>query len=271
MIDHIMSEYKAVILDLDGTVVKPEPEAMPSDEVVAAVQEAKDQGKKVSLATGRPLWMAQKIIERLGIIEYCVVNGGSELHDAEGKRPPIIEPLDPRSQDKAIRLIQSMGLPVYDSDNQYGGKPIHPVLNEPVPSNSKLFVSAIDALTAEKLARQLKQKVKQVAPHISTSWSKGSVVDVHITSSSATKAEAVATLIDVLDVHPSQVVGVGDNHNDRPMFSEVGLSVAMGNAPDEVKAAADVVAPPLEEDGVAWVIRNFVLREAGVRVESVRL
>jgi len=44
------------------------------------------------------------------------------------------------------------------------------------------------------------------------------------------------------------------------MFEIAGMAVAMGNAPEEVKAAANLVAPSNDEGGVAWVLRELVLR-----------
>ena len=48
------------------------------------------------------------------------------------------------------------------------------------------------------------------------------------------------------------------------MFEIAGMAVAMSNAPEEVKAAADLVAQSNDEDGVAWVLRVLVLRHVSV-------
>jgi hydroxymethylpyrimidine pyrophosphatase-like HAD family hydrolase len=52
---------------------------------------------------------------------------------------------------------------------------------------------------------------------------------------------------------------VGDWLNDISMLKEAGLGVAMGQAPDEVKAAADHVTASIDEDGLAEAIRKFIL------------
>jgi hydroxymethylpyrimidine pyrophosphatase-like HAD family hydrolase len=54
-------------------------------------------------------------------------------------------------------------------------------------------------------------------------------------------------------------MAVGDQDNDVSMIAWAGLGVAMGDASPAAKAAADVIAPPLEEDGVAWAIERYVL------------
>ena len=60
-----------------------------------------------------------------------------------------------------------------------------------------------------------------------------------------------------------QVMAIGDQGNDLTMLDWAGLGVAMGNGSDEVKAVADWVAPPIDEDGVAVAIERFVLSGAG--------
>ena len=54
-------------------------------------------------------------------------------------------------------------------------------------------------------------------------------------------------------------IAVGDWENDISMLKEAGLGVAMGQAPDEVRAAADRVTGTIDEDGLAQAIRKFIL------------
>ena len=60
-------------------------------------------------------------------------------------------------------------------------------------------------------------------------------------------------------MNPSNIVAVGDSYNDLPMLEACGLSVAMGNAPPEVKSIADFVVPSVENDGLAVAINDHVL------------
>lgn len=55
------------------------------------------------------------------------------------------------------------------------------------------------------------------------------------------------------------MIGVGDGYNDYPMLEACGLKVAMGNAVDELKVIADIVAPSIEQDGLAKVIEDYYL------------
>jgi len=75
------------------------------------------------------------------------------------------------------------------------------------------------------------------------------------------KVNALKTIAADLGIAPEEIVAIGDNHNDIGMIRFAGLGVAMGNAHDEVKAAADYVTSSNTEEGVAAVIEKL-LRKA---------
>jgi hydroxymethylpyrimidine pyrophosphatase-like HAD family hydrolase len=58
-------------------------------------------------------------------------------------------------------------------------------------------------------------------------------------------------------------MAIGDQDNDLPMLQWAGLGLAMGNAPGSVQQMADAIIPSVEEDGVAWAIREYILDTEG--------
>jgi len=78
-------------------------------------------------------------------------------------------------------------------------------------------------------------------------------------SALASKGAALAWLCHEWNIAPESVLAIGDSEADLEMFACAGLSVAMGNAPLIVQAAADAIAPSNDENGVAWAIERFVL------------
>lgn len=54
-----------------------------------------------------------------------------------------------------------------------------------------------------------------------------------------------------------QVMAIGDQENDLTMLTWAGIGVAMGNAPEHVKQAADYVTKSNVEDGVAWALEKL--------------
>ena len=57
-----------------------------------------------------------------------------------------------------------------------------------------------------------------------------------------------------------KLIAFGDGYNDIPMLQFAGLGVAMGNAKEEIKNAADMVAPSNNDDGVVNVLESLILR-----------
>jgi Cof subfamily protein (haloacid dehalogenase superfamily) len=73
-----------------------------------------------------------------------------------------------------------------------------------------------------------------------------------------TKSEALGLLCKLWGIDPSCTLAFGDADNDVDMLSFAGLGIAVGGMTDEVRAAADVVVPPVNEDGVASFIRGLI-------------
>ncbi|MFT9297830.1 MAG: HAD hydrolase family protein, partial [Gluconobacter sp.] len=80
-----------------------------------------------------------------------------------------------------------------------------------------------------------------------------------ITPALANKGEAVRELALAHGVAPHEVACLGDAHNDLPMFAVAGLGIAMGQAEDDVRAAAQVLTDTNERDGWAKAIERYIL------------
>jgi hypothetical protein len=83
-----------------------------------------------------------------------------------------------------------------------------------------------------------------------------------VTSAKANKGEVVRTLARLLKISPDEIATIGDQPNDTLMFAVSGLSIAMGNASDEVKAKASAVTASNEDEGFAKAVEKYVLPKA---------
>lgn len=72
------------------------------------------------------------------------------------------------------------------------------------------------------------------------------------------KASGLTKLMERWGIDPSEAVAFGDSHNDLAMLELVGMSYAMENAPQDIKDAADCIAPPCTEDGVLQVLEELL-------------
>lgn len=81
-----------------------------------------------------------------------------------------------------------------------------------------------------------------------------------ITARGADKGTALKTVAAHLGISAEETMAFGDGGNDKSILQAAGTGIAMGNAPDDVKAAADYVTASVDDDGVAKAIRKFLLR-----------
>jgi hypothetical protein len=248
-------KYKLLLLDVDGTTVASKGAALPSDRVSKAIIEA-SKHIQVALATGRPLDLAQPVINKLRLTGLGVFNGGAEIIDMGTGKVLASQKLDIPTLQELVRLAIPFGYSISTAEDQYGRSLSTP--KDVTAPAAKLLIEAVKTADAIGILEQL-NGVPLAEAHPTTSWDDGDVVDIHVTHQYATKRHGAEQLIELLGLHKEQVIAVGDGHNDMPLLEAAGLKVAMGNAPDEVKQLADYVAPSLADDGVADVIEKFIL------------
>ncbi|MBS1661937.1 MAG: HAD family phosphatase, partial [Bacteroidetes bacterium] len=80
---------------------------------------------------------------------------------------------------------------------------------------------------------------------------------LEVMDSRGSKSNAVKFISERLGLKPSEIIAMGDNYNDKEMIQFAGMGVAMGNAPDEIKAAADFVTDTNNNDGVRLALERF--------------
>ena len=82
---------------------------------------------------------------------------------------------------------------------------------------------------------------------------------IEITCPKVSKAAAINILANKWNIDNSEVMAIGDSYNDLPMLKAAGHSVAMGNAPDDVKSVCEFVTGNCDDDGFAQAVYKYVL------------
>ncbi len=247
-------KYKALFLDVDGTVVKHGMDNLPTPRVVSAIAECKKKNIAVCLATSRPLHVVRAIIEHLDLSGYCVISSGAQIYDPQ-KKTIIIEktfPKDTMSDIMALAKELHVELKVFDGEKE--------VFYDGIHSPKKVVGMYFPELTLGLL--QIIQKKIEIIPEISFhrmhAWDKRFEC-LDVTRKDASKLHGITEVAGLLGIQTHEMIGVGDGYNDFPLLMACGLKIAMGNAVPELKAIADFIAPSVEEDGVATVIEKFIL------------
>ncbi|MBI2036108.1 HAD-IIB family hydrolase [Candidatus Microgenomates bacterium] len=246
-------KYKALILDIDGTLIPNKREGMPSEKVTQAIAKASEY-IHVGVATSRPLFIVEHIAKHLKLSGPSIINGGAQIIDIATNRVFYRQPMEKEDVLKVTNIAKQFNLSInVDTDKQVF------TAQETMPSEDVLgmWVSSLDEKTAQKLRKAI-NTISTVSAHLIPSWTSGKWV-VSVSHAKATKQQAVFEIAKVLDITTNEIIGMGDGYNDFPLLMACGLKVAMGNAVSDLKEIADYIAPSVEKDGVANVINRFVL------------
>ncbi|MFA6256982.1 MAG: HAD family hydrolase [Candidatus Paceibacterota bacterium] len=245
--------YKAVILDLDGTTIPNKKDGRPSPRVIEIIKKIKNQ-VFVSAATGRGIGLAGHIIKELGLTAPCIVNGGTRIIDPITEKILWEKSMDKAQIEKVMEIAEEYQYNVFIGDDTEGSLAKYKITKK----DERIIY--IEPVTEEdtKIILQKLSSIPDISAHKIISWTLGHF-DIHITHSEATKRHSMEVLLELLGVHKDEVVAVGDSNNDLPLFELAGYKVAMANGSEELKAKADLIAPSVDEDGLAYVLEKLFL------------
>ena len=242
---------KGATLDLDGTIIGPNETISP--EVHNAVVELAAL-VPVLIATGREPTDAIRYARQLGLTTPQVSDGGAAILDPAIGQVIWAASLEKTYAEQIVRLLDRMSAAFVATHAKGTARTLDEVLDWDIVRVSALDLShsAADALAAQFSGHPNVHAIKAKLPYNGL-WA------VDFTRAGVDKATGVAQVGRSIGVEAVDMAAVGDSFNDLPMLLSSGLSIAMGDAPDQVKAAADFVAPTVEEDGLALAIREHIL------------
>jgi HAD superfamily hydrolase (TIGR01484 family) len=250
-------KFKAIICDIDGTLIANNFTAMPSEKVKQTIKKAQRK-IHICLATSRPLHVAQHLIDNLNVSSLCVLIGGAQLYDPRSKKTIWEKRINTTDVKKIFEIANAFDIKFTDDGTGKNLKNENILIENYLTEGPHQFwVYTLSPRRAEKFVNAL-SKIKTIAAAKIPSWEKGRT-GVLITHKFATKKHGIQKLSKLLLLKPSEMIGIGDGQNDLPLLTSCGFKVAMGNAEPELKAIADYIAPSVEDDGIVDVIEKFIL------------
>lgn len=253
--------YRCLMLDIDGTL-SPYPTTelpnMPTRHVVDSINAAKGI-IHIGLATSRPLNKAKEILYRLQLDGYSILHNGAQIIESSSLKNVWHKPISPSALEALFRLSERFNIRSFYSDFSEN-RPISglkELLTTPV---GDYFLDGVRNEDYSSVMSELERITDIVVHRMSSRWE--GKHELSITHLQATKANAIVKVASLLGIDTSEIIGVGDGHNDIPLLESCGLKIAMGNSVRELKNVANIIAPSVDDDGVAWVIHNYVLRQS---------
>jgi len=278
-------KYKLLVLDVDGTLLNDAKEI--TKRTLSALLKIQQMGVRVVLASGRPSYGLMKVAKTLELGNYggfiLSYNGCQIINAQNGEilferriNPEMLPYLEKKARKNGFALFTYHDNLILTNNSDDEHVLDEAELNDLVVIEEEEFSTAIDFAPC-KCMLVSDDEVALVA--LEEHWKKrlSGVLDVfrsepfflEVVPCSVDKANTLGALLEHLGVKREEVMAIGDGTCDVAMLQLAGMGVAMGQAPDSVKACADYITASNEEDGVAAAVEKMILAE--VRIGDVPL
>lgn len=280
-----------IALDLDGTVFNTRKKISVGNK--EAIQEAMRQGYCVTPVTGRPVSGIPEELMCIPGMGYAVTSNGAVIYRIEDysqkKWCRIYEDLLPDQKVLEVlgilgeypvvpdcfvqgaghmpeygeQWIPRMGLAPVMADYLLSSREFFPDLKEYVRGTPEQVEKITINFFMDEEGLQTKQEVqKRLSQVQDITLVSGAPHNLEVNTLTARKGNGMLKLAQLLGIDREDTMACGDDSNDLDMIEKAGFGVAMGNATEPVKNAADFITRGNDEDGAAYAIGMFLSRRA---------
>lgn len=268
-----MQDIQLIALDCDGTLINDQGRI--TERTQQALITAQKQGIKVALVSGRPRTGFHYETEALQLHQHHgligAYNGGLVLDVTTGETrfKKGINLVEAREFLTAIQDLNLTYIVDYDGklytntpDNQYVQHESHAHRLELV-YEPKLH-EVIDFQPVKILLTQDPDYIDTITPNIQNLCGenlhtiRSTPFYLEITARGVNKSHALDHICQAIGIQKRNVIAFGDQLNDMEMLRDAGISVAMGNATQEIKDIADIITDDNNHDGIATVIEELL-------------
>lgn len=259
------------LADVDGTLVTQD--KVLTDDAIAAVHHLHEAGILFAVTSGRPPKGMQMLIEPLDLTTPIAAFNGGLIVDRNMR--VIEQQVVPEELVVPVaELMESFKLAVwiYRGADWYVPDPNGPHVDREawtVKFQPKVMKDGLAGITdnvckivgvsddRDAMEKAVAAAHDKFGDHVTAALSQPYYLDV--THPNANKGFVAQYLAQHYELAPAQIATIGDQPNDILMFDHSGLSIAMGNADPEAKAAADKITTSNEDEGFAQAVDRFVL------------
>ena len=268
-----MPTYSIVFLDIDGTLLDSKHQVMPCTH--NRLKHLHQQGIPIVLCSARPPKGVDLVAGQVGVQGPMACYNGGLVFDEQGtilRDVGIDIQLAIDFKRFASEQFPDLVVSAYLYNVWMVEDPLHPVIQQEAeisgctPFKGTLEQVASSVSHVHKLLcmgdamriRALQKETQQRFPQLMALRSKATYLE--ILSPESTKASATQVLLDHYGLRAKQAVAFGDSDVDVDMLQYCGFGVAMGNAPRQVKEAADYVTASNDQEGVYIALNSLRLK-----------
>ena len=255
---------KALFFDVDGTLVSFNTHRIPQS-AVDALAEAKRRGAMVFISTGRPM----RLINNLDAIQHlvdgyitangaCCSVGGETIACREIPNPEARALIGAAEREGFAMLVVGESRLTVVNDGADVDRYFRQMLAVSDLGEGTALTDVLDGRIVQLtpiIDEAAERRLMPLLPScVSARWFPAFT---DITARGADKGTALMTVAAHLGIDREDTVAFGDGGNDKSILQAAGTGVAMGNAPDDVKAVADYVTASVDEDGIARALEQL--------------
>ena len=267
-----IKNIKAIILDLDGTLLTPQLNIL--DETKKVLLQLKEKGIKIIIATGRTPQTSIPMTKSLDIKAPMVLANGALIFDPQNNNIIDSIPISSKTIDyfvslsKQIKVSLNIYTPecIYIEEDKIDAYIVDSADDRKNLINQDYFDSKKDvAVKCEFFGKN--QGINKELQNLVLSKQSEIIEELYITSAhvnyleilnkKANKYFGIKKVLNLLNINEDEILVFGDSHNDIEMLSKFPHTVAMGNANFEIKNSAKYTTKSNYEDGIAYFIKEF--------------
>lgn len=274
---------KLICIDMDGTLLGKDKQTVSKDDK-ETIKDAISRGIHVAITTGRVYDCAKIYAETIGLKTPIVSSNGAYIGGSDGQEI-YSNYLSGEDLKDFYKITEKYNLQTYLTTNiaivstaEIEEDHIYKVFNKTIAEDKRIKFDVVSDISEalqkyegkilkglcleKKDVEKLKKARKELEQcgdnlEIVTSW----VDNFEVMKKGSSKGEAVKMLTKYFDLTCDEVMCIGDSENDISMIKFAKIGVAMGNATEDVKEAADYVTDDNCNGGVGKAIRKYVLGE----------
>jgi 5-amino-6-(5-phospho-D-ribitylamino)uracil phosphatase len=272
----IKNQIKLLVLDIDGTILDKHGNISETD--FQALEEVRRKGIAVSLCTGRAAGSCKQILNRLSLDGLHVFCDGALVCNSDFDREVYVKPIQQDLLKRVCKKAAEYNLPIelYSSSTlfiehetwitniqrKFFGIDPRVISFNSISERERIIKGGLIISSPEEEARTSAFSA-EFKDELFFSWARTPAYPctnfINITAAGVSKGAALEALTYHLGLKLEEVMAIGDGNNDLTLLSKAGFSVAMQNAPDELKSVADYITAGVEQSGVAQAIRKFLI------------